>query len=66
MIWVKIETQDDGNAYLLSTSTGAHRAYASLRNAKAFAEGFFGEELTEDKDWTGAPHWYAFKEERMV
>jgi len=66
MIWVKIETQDDGNAYLVSTSTGAHRAYASLRNAKAFCEGFIGKELAEDTDWTGAPHWYAFTEKRMV
>lgn len=58
--FVKIETQDHGNAYLVTWSKGEvllHRAFGDLDRAHRFAEAFIGkplEQITSTVWWATA------------
>lgn len=46
--FVKIQEQDQGNAFLVTWSRGeqhCHRAFGSLEHAKIFSEAFIGKPL---------------------
>ena len=60
--FVKIETQDHGEAFLVSWSKGEvtlYRAFGNLDRAKGFAEAFIGRTLTFRQDYFGMPIWEA-------
>ena len=56
--WAKIDIQDNGSAYLLTTSQGVTRAFSDFMRVLAFAEGFLGIPLERNISTLGEVTFY--------
>jgi hypothetical protein len=64
--WAKIDIQDNGSAYLLTTSKGVTRAFSDMERALGFAEGFLGVPLERFISMLGEVTFYGEYEYREV